>query len=84
MTDAAHPDDLPRVVAAFAQSITTGTPYDIEHRCRRSDGAYRWFQVRALPVQEAGGAHRGLATSSSLISKSGNWPRRRCVPMSAT
>jgi PAS domain S-box-containing protein len=51
-SDAVHPDDLPRVVAAFAHSITTGTPYDIEHRCRRADGVYRWFQVRALPLRD--------------------------------
>jgi PAS domain S-box-containing protein len=35
-------------------SITNGIPYDIEHRCRRADGVYRWFQVRALPVLDAG------------------------------
>jgi PAS domain S-box-containing protein len=52
ISDAVHPDDLPRVVAAFTHSITTGTPYDIEHRCRRADGLYRWFQVRALPVRD--------------------------------
>src|SRR5471032_1282549 len=52
ISDAVHPDDLPRVVAAFTHSITTGTPYDIEHRCRRADGVYRWFQVRALPVRD--------------------------------
>ena len=51
-SDAVHRDDLPRVVAAFTHSITTGTPYDIEHRCRRADGVYRWFQVRALPVRD--------------------------------
>jgi PAS domain S-box-containing protein len=50
--DAVHPDDVPRVVSAFTHSITTGTPYDIEHRCRRADGVYRWFQVRALPVRD--------------------------------
>jgi PAS domain S-box-containing protein len=52
MTDAVHPDDLDRVVAAFTESVTTGTPYSIEHRCRRHDGAYRWFQVRALAVRD--------------------------------
>jgi PAS domain S-box-containing protein len=51
-SDTVHPDDLPRVVAAFTHSITTGTPYDIEHRCRRADGVYRWFQARALPVRD--------------------------------
>jgi PAS domain S-box-containing protein len=51
-SDAVHPDDLPRVVVAFTHSITTGTPYDTEHRCRRADGVYRWFQARALPVRD--------------------------------
>src|SRR5450755_3925078 len=59
ISDAVHPDDLPRVVAAFTHSITTGTPYDIEHRCRRADGVYRWFQVRALPVRDADGGITG-------------------------
>src|SRR6185295_18692586 len=52
MTDAVHPDDLPRVAAAFAESVATGKPYSIEHRCRRHDGVYRWFQVRALAVRD--------------------------------
>src|SRR6266478_7433987 len=59
ISDAVHPDDLPRVVAAFTHSITTGTPYDIEHRCRRADGLYRWFQVRALPVRDEDGGITG-------------------------
>ena len=57
--DAVHPDDLPRVIAAFTHSITTETPYDIEHRCRRADGIYRWFQVRALPVRNKEGSTTG-------------------------
>jgi len=52
LSDAVHPDDLPRVIVAFTSSIGTGNPYDIEHRCRRADGVYRWFQVRALPVRD--------------------------------
>jgi formate hydrogenlyase transcriptional activator len=54
-SDLVHPDDLPRVIAAFTSSIETGHPYDSEHRCRRADGVYRWFQVRALPVRDAEG-----------------------------
>jgi PAS domain S-box-containing protein len=50
--DSVHPDDLPHVIEAFTKSIATGTLYDVEHRCRRADGVYRWFQVRALPVRE--------------------------------
>src|SRR5258705_8973909 len=54
-SDVVHPDDRARVIAAFASSMETGLPYDIEHRCRRADGVYLWFQVRALPVRDTKG-----------------------------
>src|SRR6202790_3567902 len=59
LSDAVHPDDLPRVIVAFTSSIGTGNPYDMEHRCRRADGVYRWFQSRALPVRDADGGITG-------------------------
>jgi PAS domain S-box-containing protein len=55
LIDAVHPDDLPRVTEAWRKSIETGQTYEIEHRCRRADGTYRWFQVRGLPVRNAEG-----------------------------
>ncbi len=54
-SDTVHAEDLPRVVQLFAQSITSGNPYDFEARIRRFDGVYRWFQVRGLPVRDADG-----------------------------
>jgi PAS domain S-box-containing protein len=51
-----HPDDLPGVIKARIKSIEAGQLYDVEHRCRRADGVYRWFQVRGLPVRDAKGA----------------------------
>jgi PAS domain S-box-containing protein len=49
---AVHPDDLPRVIEARKKSIETGQIYEVEHRCCRTDGVYRWFQVRGLPVRD--------------------------------
>jgi formate hydrogenlyase transcriptional activator len=54
-TDAVHPIDLPRVVATWQHAIETGLPYEIEHRIRRADGEYRWFQLRGLPLRDADG-----------------------------
>src|SRR4030095_13888378 len=51
LNHAVHPDDLPRVIEARVKSIETGHVYEVEHRCRRADGVYRWFQVRGLPVR---------------------------------
>ena len=53
--DTLHAEDLPRVVELFSQSITTGNPHDFETRLRRSDGEYRWFHVRGVPVRDANG-----------------------------
>jgi PAS domain S-box-containing protein len=54
-SDAVHPDDLPRVSAAWARAIAAGVPYELEHRMRRADGVYRWFQLRGSPLHDDGG-----------------------------
>jgi PAS domain S-box-containing protein len=54
-TDAVHPADLPDVIAAWQRAVETGQPYDIEHRIRRADGQYRWFQLRGRPRRDADG-----------------------------
>jgi len=45
-----HPDDLPALQAAWARSIATGAPYEVEHRQLHHTGEYRWMLNRALPV----------------------------------
>jgi PAS domain S-box-containing protein len=50
-----HVDDLPHVVELFTRGITSGEPYEFDARIRRSDGTYRWFQVRGLPLRDMGG-----------------------------
>ncbi|HEY0793425.1 MAG TPA: PAS domain-containing protein [Chthoniobacterales bacterium] len=44
-----HPEDVGRAQAAWDQAARSGTPYETEYRLRRTDGAYRWQLVRALP-----------------------------------
>src|SRR5215469_14127091 len=50
-----HPDDLPRAIETWRKSIETGQAYEIDHRCRRADGVFRWFNLRGLPVRNAEG-----------------------------
>jgi formate hydrogenlyase transcriptional activator len=50
-----HPDDLSRAIDALRQALEAGQSYEIEHRCRRADGVYRWFQVRGYPEQNSEG-----------------------------
>ncbi|HWD37783.1 MAG TPA: sigma 54-interacting transcriptional regulator [Fimbriimonas sp.] len=50
-----HADDLPNVISAWTHCLKTGEPYEAEHRLRRFDGVYRWFQARGLPARDAEG-----------------------------
>jgi PAS domain S-box-containing protein len=54
-SDAVHPEDLPAVVSAWARAVQTGAPYEFEHRIRRADGVYRWFQSRGHPLRDPEG-----------------------------
>jgi PAS domain S-box-containing protein len=48
-----HPDDQERAKEVWAHSLATGEPYEIEYRFKRaSDGAWRWFLGRALPMRD--------------------------------
>jgi PAS domain S-box-containing protein len=61
-----HPEDAPRVIDRFRASLKTGDPHEAQWRFRRrSDGVYRWFLTRAVPVRDEGGRIRewfGTAT----------------------
>ncbi len=59
LTDAVPPDELPWVVETVGRSFAAGEPYTIEHRCRRADGVYRWFEIRSHPVRDGDGRLTG-------------------------
>ena len=42
-----HPDDAASVIERWTRTLTTGEPYEVEFRLRRSDGQYRWHLGRA-------------------------------------
>src|SRR6266851_2378819 len=54
-SDVFHPDDLARAIEAWKHTQETGQPDEIECRLRRADGAYRWFQLRCLPLRDSVG-----------------------------
>jgi len=62
-----HPDDQERAVAAWTQSLRDGTPYQLEYRLLRHDGAYRWHIARGLPIRDASGAvTRWIGTNTDI------------------
>jgi PAS domain S-box-containing protein len=50
-----HPDDRARTLAKWRQAVATASPYEAEVRLHRQDGEWRWFLVRARPLQNAAG-----------------------------
>ncbi|HSR96405.1 MAG TPA: PAS domain-containing protein [Kofleriaceae bacterium] len=49
------PDELPRVIRTFANSITSGKPWEDTFALRRHDGALRWHLSRAMPIKNQDG-----------------------------
>ena len=46
-----HPEDRPGLIQAFAQSLASGDPIELELRARSFDGVYRWFDLRGRPLR---------------------------------
>ena len=49
-----HPDDIPRLEAAWDVALVTGESFESEVRLRRADGEYRWFVTRRVPLRRNG------------------------------
>jgi PAS domain S-box-containing protein len=62
-----HPDHVDRVVHGIKQSFETGTPWEDTFPLRGSDGRYRWFLSRALPIRDdTGNVVRWFGTNTDV------------------
>jgi PAS domain S-box-containing protein len=52
---AVHPEDRDRIVRRLGASFASGEPFEEEMRIRRTDGEYRWFLGRAVPLRDKRG-----------------------------
>jgi formate hydrogenlyase transcriptional activator len=52
---ATHPDDVAGAVEKFRAALAAGQPLDYEQRLRKSDGTYRWFWSRNVPLRDVAG-----------------------------
>ncbi len=50
-----HPDERAIVAASWSEAVAARSPHTYEQRLRRSDGQFRWFQLRAVPSFDADG-----------------------------
>ena len=54
-SEALHPDDRRRVLAAQDGALREGARFDETYRLRLKDGAYRWFHGRGIALRDAEG-----------------------------
>ncbi|HXW91547.1 MAG TPA: PAS domain-containing protein [Terriglobales bacterium] len=65
--DYVHPDDRGRSLAEWKRCIRSGDNYESEYRLRGSNGTYRWFHARAVPLRDrAGRPVRWYGTCSDI------------------
>ncbi len=50
-----HPDDKERSLAHWMRCVQSGEAYESEYRIRSTDGQYRWFRARAVPLRDPDG-----------------------------
>jgi PAS domain S-box-containing protein len=50
-TIAVHPEDRDRIVRRMDASFASGEPFEEEMRIRCTDGEYRWFLCRCVPLR---------------------------------
>jgi PAS domain S-box-containing protein len=50
-----HPEDACQLEAYWGALLESGEPGQFEARFRRSDGTYRWFLIRAVPLRDDAG-----------------------------
>jgi PAS domain S-box-containing protein len=50
-----HPEDRPAVAAEWIRCGAAREPMDVNHRLRRHDGVYRWFNARVEPFLDDSG-----------------------------
>lgn len=55
---AVHPEDRERTATAWQKALATKSLYDTEYRIRATDGNYRYFAVRGVPVIAPDGSIR--------------------------
>jgi len=54
-TIAVHREDRDRILRRMGASLASGEPFEEEMRIRRTDGEYRWFLSRAVPLRDKRG-----------------------------
>jgi PAS domain S-box-containing protein len=68
-TEAIHPEDRARVLAARAAAFERHSPFELEYRLRCRDGEYRWLLDKGVPVIVGGELNGYIASSIDITDR---------------
>lgn len=63
-----HPDDIEKLSAPFVKAMAEQTPFSVEARYKRADGAYRTLRTEARPRFDRDGTFLGMTGVNTDIS----------------
>jgi PAS domain S-box-containing protein len=58
-----HPEDIERCLSTYLSNFAARTPFEMEYRLRRADGAFRYLVDRGVPYTDADGVFAGYVGS---------------------
>ncbi|WP_395943376.1 PAS domain S-box protein [Brevundimonas sp.] len=61
-----HPEDLEATTRAWNAAWAARSPFEIEYRLRRRDGAFRWHLARAVPLDADDPASRWIGSNTDI------------------
>jgi PAS domain S-box-containing protein len=67
--DAIHPEDRERVEHAWRECVRAGRVFDNRYRVRTKAGAYRHYDVRAVPIERAGAIVEWVGASTDVTAQ---------------
>ncbi|QNK64146.1 PAS domain-containing protein [Pedobacter sp. PAMC26386] len=71
-----HPDDLEEALARWTIALETGCEYLTEFRLQLSDGKYKWFLARAVPLIENDKILLWIGTNTNIDLQKSNEQRK--------
>jgi PAS domain S-box-containing protein len=67
--DAIHPEDRDRVERAWQECVRTGKVFHNRYRVRTKTGSYRYYEVRAVPIERAGKIVEWVGASTDVTAQ---------------
>lgn len=61
-----HPDDRERIEAGWLECLRTGAVFDATYRIRTKTGSYRYYDVRAVPIERDGAVVEWMGANTDV------------------